>query len=78
MILNENQCVHEDEILSLVRFYYDFNIKGKSILNIQSKHWNKINELKRCISDKFSVNIEIDITFMQLYKHYCKYCKKMG
>tara|TARA_B100001093_G_scaffold512270_1_gene581806 strand:+ start:3112 stop:4605 length:1494 start_codon:yes stop_codon:yes gene_type:complete len=73
--LNENQYVHEDEILSLVRFYYDFNIKGKSILNIQSKHWNKINELKRCISDKFSVNIEVDITFMQLYKHYCKYCK---
>ena len=76
--LNENQYVHEDEILSLVRFYYDFNIKGKSILNIQSKHWNKINELKRCISDKFSVNIEVDITFMQLYKHYCKYCKNNG
>ena len=29
--LNENQYVHEDEILTLVRFYYDFNIKGKSV-----------------------------------------------
>ena len=76
---NREVYLGELDILNLLNYYYGdltFLIDSKILLNIRSITWQKKQDLKNCINNKFGIKINTDINFTKAYTYYCRFLKK--
>ena len=80
-ILNKNIDISESYITNLIKhFYPDINIEGKYIYGIGTNIWNKQEDIKSFLKNKFTNTKDDHISKSNLYNLYIeytsKYCKK--
>lgn len=68
--------IDEDDIIQIVKYYYNnVNINEKNIINIFSPLWDKNNDMREAITNKFNIDITTNIKIVDAYKCYCEYAK---
>jgi len=74
--LGNETTIDEDDIIHIVKYYYNnVNIHGKNINNIFSPLWDKNNDMREAITNKFNIDITCNIKIVDAYKCYCNYAK---
>ena len=69
-------ALDEDDIIHIVKYYYNHvNINGKNINNIFSPLWDKNNDMREAIMNKFNIDITTNIKVFDAYCYYCNYAK---
>tara|TARA_B110000008_G_scaffold251524_1_gene265509 strand:- start:2652 stop:4160 length:1509 start_codon:yes stop_codon:yes gene_type:complete len=73
---NMTDQLDEDDIIYIVKYYYNnVNINGKNINNIFSPLWDKMNDMREAIINKFNIDITTNIKMKDAYCFYCNYSK---
>ena len=69
--------IKESELKELIEFFYpDTEFNNNMILDIKCVFWNKKQDIKESLKNKFLKNINKEQSFLEAYLSYCSYCDK--
>ena len=75
--MNKDMIIKESKLKELIEYFFpDVEFDNKMILDRRCIFWNKKEDIKESIKNKFMKDINTNLTFLKTYLSYCSYCDK--
>lgn len=70
----KKNLLNEKNLINIVKFYYTYlNVNNKLINQIYCCLWNKRDNIREALNNKFDIEIHNNIRIRKAYEHYCAY-----
>jgi len=73
--MSKDMIIKETKLKELIEYFFpDVIFDNNMILDRRCIFWNKKEDIKESITNKFMKQIDIDLSFLKAYLSYCSYC----